>query len=53
MPQWLFTIVLFFCTSIFSSQATYSKAFSKPIVQTESERAVKALKQTKKQFVIS
>jgi hypothetical protein len=48
MPQWLFTIVLFFCTTIFSSQATYSKVFSKPIVQTEIEQAYKGIKENKK-----
>jgi hypothetical protein len=48
MPKWLFIIVLFFCTSIFSSQASYSKAFSKPIVKTESEQACKNIKANKK-----
>jgi hypothetical protein len=48
IPQWLFTIVLFFCTTIFSSQATYSKAFSKPVVQTEIKQANKGIKANKK-----
>jgi hypothetical protein len=48
MPQCLFTIILFFCTTIFSSQATYSKAFSKQIVQTESEQVSKGIKADKK-----
>jgi hypothetical protein len=48
IPKCLVSVVLFFFTSIFSCQASYSTALSKKIVQTENEYSYEAVSVNKK-----